>query len=369
LQARVIMLVDLDYFFAQCEERRKPSLKDKPVVVCVYSGRSEDSGAVSTANYVARKYGVTSGIPIFLAKKKLKEKDAVFLPVDHEFYGEVSEQIMEILKSHADVFEQIGVDEAYLDVSQKVNRSFEEAKRLGQEIKEEVKSQQKLTCSIGIGPNKLVAKIAADIQKPDGLTTVEPEQVESFLSRLPVSHLIGVGRKTKKKMQSLGIRTIGDLAKYDVQGLIEVFGKKLGIYFHNASIGVSDEPVRERGEAESISRISTLKEDTRDLKIILEKTKQLCDEVHAKLIQRELGFKSVGIVAIMTDMSVRSRSKTLENPTNKLENLKKIVEELFEKFLSESELKARRIGVKVSYFAKEREKQKQITNFVETPKN
>jgi len=368
LQARVIMLVDLDYFFAQCEERRNPSLKDKPVVVCVYSGRSEDSGAVSTANYIARKYGVTSGIPIFLAKKKLK-KDAVFLPMDHEFYEEVSGKIMRILRSHADFFEQVGIDEAYLDVSQKVKGSFEEAKELAQKIKEEVKAQQKLTCSIGIGPNKLVAKIAADIQKPDGLTIVKHEQVESFLSPLPVSRLIGVGRKTKKKMQTLGIRTIGDLAKYDVQRLIEVFGKKLGIYFHNASIGVDDEPVQERGEVESISRISTLKGDTRDLKIILEKANQLCDEVHAKLVQRELGFKSVGIVAVMTDMSVRSRSRTFENPTNELEVFKKIVKELFEKFLNESELEARRVGVKVSNFVKEQERQKQITNFIGLAKN
>lgn len=237
--------------------------------VCVYSGRSEDSGAVSTANYIARKYGVTSGIPIFLAKKKLKKKDAVFLPVDHEFYEEVSGKTMGILRSHADLFEQVGIDEAYLDVSQKVKGSFEEVKELAQKIKEEVKSQQKLTCSIGIGPNKLVAKIAADIQKPDGLTIVKPEQVESFLSPLQVSRLIGVRRKTKKKMQTLGIRTIGDLAKYDVQRLIEVFGKKLGIYFHNASIGEDDESVQERGEVESISRISTLKEDTRELNVIV----------------------------------------------------------------------------------------------------
>jgi len=369
LQARVIMLVDLDYFFAQCEERRNPSLKDKPVVVCVYSGRSEDSGAVSTANYIARKYGVTSGIPIFLAKKKLKNKDAVFLPVDHEFYEEVSEEIMRILKSYADLFEQVGVDEAYLDVSQKVKGSFEEAKELAQKIKEEVKAQQKLTCSIGIGPNKLVAKIAADTQKPDGLTIVKPEQAESFLSPLPVSRLIGVGRKTKKRMQTLGIRTIGDLAKYDVQRLIEVFGKKFGIYFHNASIGVDDEPVQERTEVESISRISTLKEDTRNLKDILEKTNQLCDEVHAKLMQRELGFKSVGIVAVMTDMSIRSRSKTFENPTNELEVFKKTVQELFEKLLKESELEVRRVGVKVSNFVKQQKKQKQITNFIELPKN
>ncbi len=364
-QARVVMLVDLDYFFAQCEEKRNPLLKEKPVVVCVYSGRSEESGAVSTANYIARKYGVTSGIPIFLAKKKLKNEDAVFLPVDRKFYEEVSGMVMKILRSHADLFEKVGIDEAYLDVSQKTKGSFEEAKELAQKIKEEIQAQQKLTCSIGIGPNKLVAKIAADIQKPDGLTIVKPEQVEDFLSPLQVTRLIGVGRKTKMKMQTLGIETIGDLAKYDVQRLIEVFGKKLGTYFHNASIGVDEIPVQERGEVESISRISTLKEDTQDLKIILEKTNQLCDEVHEKLVQRELSFKSVGVVAVMIDMSVRSRSKTLENPTNDLEVFKKTVQELFERFFTETELEARRVGVKVSNFVK----QKEIIDFIGFAKN
>ena len=109
MQARIIMLVDLDYFYAQCEEKRNPSLKGKPVVVCVYSGRTEDSGAVSTANYIARRYGVKSGIPISLAKKKLKDLNAVFLPVDHEFYRMVSDKVMEILRGHADEFEQVGV--------------------------------------------------------------------------------------------------------------------------------------------------------------------------------------------------------------------------------------------------------------------
>jgi DNA polymerase IV (DinB-like DNA polymerase) len=357
------MLVDLDYFFAQCEERRNPSIKDKPVVVCVYSGRSEDSGAVSTANYIARKYGVKSGIPISLAKRKLKNREAIFLPVDHEFYGEVSEGIMRILRSHADSFEQVGIDEAYLDVGQKVKGNFEEAKEFAHKIKEEVKFQQKLTCSIGIGPNKLVAKIAADIQKPDGLTIIKPEQVESSLSPLPVSRLIGVGRKTEEKMQTLGIRTIGDLAKCDVQVLVEVFGKKLGSYFHNASMGTDDEPVQEKGEVESISRISTLKDDTRNLEVILEKANQLCEEVHAKLVQEGLSFRSVGIVVVMTDMSIHSRSKTFESSANELGVFKETVKDLFEKFLNESELEARRVGVRLSNFVKEQKKQKQITNF------
>jgi DNA polymerase IV (DinB-like DNA polymerase) len=358
------MLVDFDYFFAQIEERRNPSIEGKPVVVCVYSGRSQDSGAVSTANYVARRYGVKSGMPIALAKSKLENVEAAFLPVDHRLYEEVSEKTMAVLRSYADYFEQVGIDEAYLDVSRRVNGSFEQAAELARRAKNDIRAQCELTCSIGISPNKLVAKIAADAQKPDGLTIVKPNQVESFLAPLPVDHLIGVGVKTKERMETMGIRTIGDLAKYDVRRLIEVFGRKLGTYFHNASMGIDDEPVQERGEAESMSRIATLKEDTRDLKVILDRTDRLCEEVHEDVRQRGLGFKSVGIIAVFIDMSIRSKSKTLDNPADELEILKRTVWELFEKLLSDSELNVRRAGVRVSNFAKEQKTQKQITSFL-----
>ncbi|PIU58812.1 DNA polymerase IV [Candidatus Bathyarchaeota archaeon CG07_land_8_20_14_0_80_47_9] len=364
MQPRVIMLVDFDYFFAQIEERRNPSIEGKPVVVCVYSGRSQDSGAVSTANYVARRYGIKSGMPIALAKSKLENVEAVFLPVDHRLYEEVSEKTMTVLRGYADYFEQVGIDEAYLDVSRRVNGSFEQAAELARRAKNDIRAQCELTCSIGISPNKLVAKIAADAQKPDGLTIVKPDQVESFLAPLPVDHLIGVGVKTKERMETMGIRTIGDLAKYDVRRLIEVFGRKLGTYFHNASMGIDDEPVQERGEAESMSRIATLKEDTRDLKVILDRTDRLCEEVHEDVRQRGLGFKSVGIIAVFIDMSIRSKSKTLDNPADELEILKRTVWELFEKLLSDSELNVRRAGVRVSNFAKEQKTQKQITSFL-----
>jgi DNA polymerase IV (DinB-like DNA polymerase) len=367
LQDRIVMLVDLDYFFAQCEERRNPSIKGKPVVVCVYSGRTEDSGAVSTANYVARRYGVKSGIPILLAKKKLKNVDAVFLPIDKEFYREVSDEIMEILRGYADRFEQVGIDEAYLDVTQRTKADYREAGELAETIKGEVLTQQKLTCSIGVGPNKLVAKIAADIQKPDGLTLVKPEEVQSFLSPLPVRRLVGVGRKTEKKLETLGVRTVGQLAKLDVQKLIEVFGRKLGTYFHNAAFGINDEPVQERSEPESVSRISTLKEDTRDLAVILDEAYRLCDAVYAKLLQRGLVYRSVSIHVVAGDLSVYSRSKTFENPTSDLETFKKTVKELYEKFLGESEVEARRVGVKVSNLSKKEELQKQLTNFFGFP--
>ena len=364
LQGRIVLLVDLDYFFAQCEELRDPSIKDKPVVVCVYSGRSQDSGAVSTANYIARKYGVKSGMPIFQAKKKLESVEAVFLPVDHVFYDQISEKVMNILRSHSDHFEQVGVDEAYLDVTQKASGDFVKASELAQRVKDDLKAQLNLSCSVGVGPNKLVAKIAADTQKPDGLTVILPEQVREFLSPLPVGRLIGVGTKTKERMQTIGISTVSDLAACDVQKLIAVFGKTSGTYFHNAALGIDNEPVQEKGEAESISKIATLKQDTRDLNLIIEKTDQLCSEIHNTAQQQNIAYKTIGIILITTDLALYTRSKTLENSTRDIIALKKIVKELFEKLLNETPLEARRVGVKISNFVKEKTSQRQLTSFI-----
>jgi DNA polymerase IV (DinB-like DNA polymerase) len=357
------MLVDLDYFFAQCEELRNPSLKDKPVVVGMYSGRTSDSGAVSTSNYIARKYGVKSGIPLFLAIKRLEGKDAVFLHVDYDYYQQLSDKIMAMLRGYADTFEQAGIDEAFLDVTQKVHGNFDETPALVQEMKTAVKQAIGVTFSVGVGPNMLVAKIASDKQKPDGLTIVKPEGVKDFLSLLPVDKLIGVGKKTSVKMDAMGIKTVNDLAICDIQKLVEVFGKTLGIYFHNAANGVDNEPVREAGEAESISRISTLKENTRDLDFILQKTDQLIEEIHKELTQKDLSFKQVAIVAIMTDLSTKIRSKTLDKPVKDAESIKKATRELFGKFLAESHLEIRRVGVKTSLFSKEERQQKQLTSF------
>ena len=363
MQARIVMLVDLDYFFAQIEEKRNPALKDKPVVVCVYSGRTKDSGAVSTANYVAREYGVKSGIPISLAKTKLKDVDAVFLPVDKEYYKKVSDKIMVILRGYADLFEQVSVDEAYLDVTQKTRGSYLDASELSARIKDDVFNQQQLTCSIGVGPNKLVAKIAADYQKPDGLTVVKPEYIRRFLFPLPVRRLVGVGKKTEQRLETLGIKTIAQLARFDIQRLVDLFGRNLATYFHNAASGIDEDPVEERGEPESLSKITTLKEDTNDIATILPEAYRLCKEVHKKLTQRQLVYRSVSIYVVATDLSVHSRSKTFENPTTDLQLLKETVKELFEKFLAETDIEARRAGVKVSNLNKKEAMQKQLTSF------
>src|SRR5208283_1059870 len=285
MQTRVVMLVDFDYFYAQCEELRNPALKDKPVVVGVYSGRTEESGAVSTSNYIARKYSVKSGMPLFLAKRKLEGTEAVFLPVDHEYYDQISDRIMQILRGYASSTEQ-------------VQGSFEKAKDYAQKMKNEVTEQVGISFSVGVGPNKLVAKIACDSQKPNGLTIVKPEEAKSFFSSLPVDRLLGVGKKTSAKMDSLGIKTVGNLANYDVQKLIDIFGRTLGVYFHNAANAVDNEPVQEQGEAESISRIGTLKQDSHDLAFIVQKTDELTQDVAKEVAEKNLSFKQVAIYVV-----------------------------------------------------------------------
>jgi DNA polymerase IV (archaeal DinB-like DNA polymerase) len=360
------MLADFDYFFAQCEELRNPSIKDKPVVVGVYSGRTEESGAVSTSNYIARKYGIKSGMPLFLAKRKLEGIESVFFKVDHEYYDQISDRIMQILQTYATSLEQVSIDEAYLDVTEQVEGSFEKAKDYAQKIKTNVKNQVGISFTIGVGPNKLVAKIACDSQKPDGLTIVKPQEARTFLSPLEVDRLLGVGKKTCVRMEQMGIKTIGDLAKYDCQRLIEVFGKVMGIYFHNAANAVDNEPVREQGEAESISRIGTLKQDTRDLEFILQKTDELTVDVYQEISEKNLSFKQVAIYVVMTDLSSKSRSVTLEQPAKDKETMTRNVRSLFEKYLSDSTLEVRRVGVKVSGFSREESRQKQLTSFFQT---
>jgi DNA polymerase IV (DinB-like DNA polymerase) len=357
------MLVDLDYFFAQCEELRNPAIKNKPVVVGVYSGRTEDSGAVSTSNYIARGYGVKSGMPLFMAKRKLEGTDAVFLHVDHVYYDEMSNKIMELLRGYASSLEQVSVDEAYLDVTAQVNGSFEKAHAYAQKIKQDAKEKLNVSFSIGVAPNKLVAKIACDSQKPDGLTIVKPEDVKAFLSPMPVNRLLGVGKKTTLKMEQMGIQTIGDLAGFNVQKLIEVFGRTLGLYFYTAANGVDNTPVLEQGEAESISRIGTLKMDTRDLEFLLQKITDLTEDVYREVFEKNLSFRQVAIHVVLTDLTSKTRMTTLDVPSKDKEVITKTVRVLLEKFLSESTLEIRRVGVKVSGFSREEPKQRQLTGF------
>lgn len=352
LAGRVVFHIDFDYFFAQCEEIRRPDLKTKPVAVCVYSDRGGDSGAIATANYLARKYGVKSGIPIKFAKKKLEEvPDAVFLPTDFEYYSEISENAMKIIREYADIFEYVGKDEAYLDVTNRTESDFKKAAHLAQQLKNTLRSAVKLSSTIGISSNKLVSKIASDYKKPDGLTIVEPENIESFLDPLPIRTIPGIGKKSEEKFSEMGLDTISQLRNVDVFTLNGLFGRKVGAYIHNAARGIDDEPVSPRHDPIQYSRIITLKQDSKDFDFLVKDLEKLCDELHETIIKDNLLFKSVGIQFVQSDLSNKTKSKTLRNHTSGLDELKKTAIQLLRESLEDQKLPIRRLGVKVSDFS------------------
>jgi DNA polymerase IV (DinB-like DNA polymerase) len=348
---RIILHMDMDYFFAQCEERERPELKGKPMVICVYSGRGGDSGAVSTSNYEARRFGIRAGIPISRAKKL--DPDAVFLPVNMELYRSISDEVMEILRGFCHTVEQESIDEAFCDISGKI-ASFDEAKKLAVQIKDSIMKKVRLTCSVGVAPNKLVGKIASDFQKPDGLTVVKPEEVRQFLEPLKVTDLIGVGKKTGERLNELGITTIGDISMLSAEELIREFGQAKGAWLKQASQGIDDSPVREREGTEQIGRIITLKEDTKDLKVILGTIDKLSEEVFKKLELRKLSFRSISFIGISADFKTRTKSHTLGAPANDADTLRSVVSELAKDFLSEHPAALRRVGVRVANFAGEK---------------
>jgi len=348
---RVIFHIDFDYFFAQCEEIRRPDLKTRPVAVCVYSDRGGDSGAIATANYLARRYGVNSGMPIKFAKKKLEDvPEAVFLPTDFEYYGEISENAMGIIRKHADIFEYVGRDEAYLDVTNRTDHDFKRAAHLAQQLKNSLRTTIKLSSTIGISSNKLVSKIASGYKKPDGLTIVEPQDIESFLGPLPIRTIPGIGKKSEEKFSEMNLETILQLRSVDVFTLNGLFGRKVGSYIYNAARGIDDDPVSPRHDPIQYSRIVTLKQDSKDFDFLVKDLEKLCDDLHETIIKDNILFKSVGIQFVQSDLSNRTKSKTLRNHTSSLDELKKTVIQLLRESLEDQELPIRRLGVRVSDF-------------------
>lgn len=347
--ARIVFHIDFDYFYAQCEEIRNPELKSKPVCVCVFSDRGVDSGAIATANYIAREFGVKSGIPISFAKKRLEgKKEAVFLPVDFDYYLEMSEKAMRIIKESADIFEYVGKDEAYLDVSGRVEGDFNKASHLAQQIKNSIREKIKLSCSIGISTNKLIAKIASDFKKPDGLTTVSPEKIEEFLDQLKIRAIPGIGKKTEDRFAQMNFKTIKDLKKLDVFTLNKEFGRKHGTFIFNAVRGIDNEPVKEKEASIQYSKLATLKKDSKDYDFLVETLNELCIELHAVIQKNNRMFKSVGIQFILSDLTSKTKSRMLKNHAVSLEELQKNASQLLKEALEGQKNTIRRLGVKVS---------------------
>ena len=370
---RVILHVDMDSFFSAIEVREHPELKGLPVVV---GGNVGDAGmesgkirgVVSTCSYEARKYGIHSAMALSRAYKLCP--DAKFLPVNMQLYRRVSAAIMAILRTKADKMEQVSIDEAFLDISSRV-RDWTEARAYAERIKAEIWAKERLTCSIGVAPNKTIAKIASDFEKPDGLTVVEDCNAKEFLAPLPVKCIPGVGPKTETILKQMGILKIGQLASADVQSLVARLGK-YGERLHLIANGIDDSDVEPAYERKSVSRERTFTEDTDDMAMLEERVEELAYELHKALKTEGLVFKTVGIKVKYEDFSVITRAKTLRAFHSDLETLKRIAKELMmgvnaKREGKEKRKKIRLVGVRVSNLSLLDYRQRRLVGLTLTP--
>ncbi|MBN1454912.1 MAG: DNA polymerase IV [Methanomicrobia archaeon] len=355
---RVILHVDMDSFFSAVEMREKPELKGKPVVVGgrippkaeletgVAGEKRRIRGVVSTCSYEAREFGVHSAMPLSQAYQLCP--DAIFLPVNMALYKAASKQVMRILRTFADRFEQVSIDEAYLDISTRVN-DWQEARAYAQRIKREIADNAGLSCSIGIAPNKVVAKIASDFEKPDGLTVVESGDAATFLAPLPVKKIPGVGPKTAATLIQMGITTIHELSIRDVQELVARFGK-YGWRLHQVAHGIDEREVEGKWERKSLSRETTLDEHTSDPERLNRCIDALAERVHEHLVREGFGFKTVAIKVKFDDFSVYTRAKSFRAVHSDLATISKTARALLKEFIVEraDDKQVRLVGVRVS---------------------
>lgn len=338
---RIIFHVDMDSFFTACEARQKPALKGKPLIVGADPKYGHGRGVVSTASYEARKFGVHSGMPISQAYRLCPT--AAFLPVNFHLYWNVSDSIMQILRKYADKFQQTSIDEAFIEAS-RIN-NYDGAEELAKRIKQEIFEKEKLTCSIGIAPNKLVAKMASDMNKPNGITAIEPEEIKSFLFPLPAGKLYGIGKKTEQALSEMGVETIGDLARQDIQILQDQFGK-FGLLMHYFSNGIDESEVEEEFGVQSISREVTFEEDTSDVLVLNEALDKIGEGVYSSLTETGYSFRTVTLKIRYENFETHSHQKTFSASAD-LNIIRNAAKELLSYFI-ESKKKIRLIGIRLS---------------------
>jgi DNA polymerase-4 len=340
---RRILHIDMDAFFSSVEQKRHPELVSKPVVVGG-GGDPTKRGVVSTASYEARKFGIHSAMPLRTAYKLCP--DAVFLPVDYEEYSRVSERIKEILREFTPIIEDVGIDEAFLDISSIDKPSEEIAKK----IKRRIKDETDLTCSIGIAPNKLLAKMASDMQKPDGFTIIKEEDVESHIWPLPARKLWGVGPKTETYLKEMGIKTIGELASLSLDRLIEEFGQSYGNYLYEASRGMDESPLITHWEPKSISRETTFQRDVDNWQVIAKTLVELTKEVVISMKEEGYQGRTITVKVRFSDFKTYTRAKTLAESTVSLDEIRRAAFDCLKRF--ELKKKVRLIGMRIGNLEK-----------------
>ncbi|CAK7053461.1 MAG: DNA polymerase IV [Desulfovibrio sp.] len=337
---RWIMHIDMDAFYASVEQLDNPDLRGKPVIV----GGSSVRGVVSASSYEARKFGVRSAMPIFQAKRLCPQ--GIFVKGRMWRYKEVSRAVMAVLHSFSPLVEQASVDEAYLDAAG-LTRVFGPVEDMARALKEAVREKTGLTCSIGLAPVKFLAKIASDMNKPDGLTVIYPDEVPAFLTRLPVERIPGVGKKTMPELKRLGVTYAADVARYPKDFWERRFGKA-GIALYDRAKGVDERGIVPFEPPKSESAENTFEEDTLDREYLVTWLLRQAERVGRNLRAQNLAGRTITLKVKYADFTNVTRARTLDAPTNLTRVIFDTAVELLEELNPAKKL--RLIGVGVSHF-------------------
>src|SRR5947199_1367497 len=342
-RARIILHCDLDAFYPSCEIHRDPSMKGKPLLVGAGRVNGKGGGVGTSCSYEARRVRVRSGMPSSMAWKLCPQ--GIYVPPDFGLYGETSGRVMDIMREFADIFEQTSIDEAFMDVS-KSCKTYDDAKVLASNLKESLKEREGLTVSVGISPSKSISKMASDMRKPDGLTLVQPEEVDKFLEPLAVNKISGVGKKTTEFLQNKGIDTVGQLRRVEAKKLTDWFGKG-GVWLWAIANGIEETPVEERGLRKSISVEQTFERDIQNKTMVRDALESLCHEVHNRLLGEGLWYRTVGIKVRFEGFVTFTREKTHTGYVDDLGVIREYVTLLFREF-EKDRRKMRLVGVRLS---------------------
>jgi DNA polymerase-4 len=324
LPLRSILHLDMDAFFAAVEQRDHPELRGKPLLI----GHDGPRGVVATASYEARPFGCHSAQPMAVAKRLCPQ--AIILPVRMERYQAVSEQMFSILDEFSPVIEPLSIDEAFLDLTG-TERALGQPVTVVDKLKGRIKSDLNLTASVGLAPNKYLAKLASDMKKPDGLVLIGPGNIDSILPPLPVTKLWGIGKATAERLEPLGVRTIADLRNKPLDWLEKHFGSEAGRYF-NLARGIDDRPVVPDREAKSIGHEQTFEVDVADANEIRRVLLDQVDQVASRLRRNHIHAGGITVKIRFGQFETISRSMSLRNPTATTNELWQTARSLFDKW-------------------------------------
>lgn len=343
----------MDCFYAACERKREPELRGEPVVVGMGFEPGETHGAVATASYEAREYGVESAQAISRALELLgrvedddPESDVVgyYRSVDMSYYESVSQQVRGVLHEVADTVRETSIDEAYLAIDQ---LSWEGCEPFARSLKERIREEAGVPASIGVAPNMSTAKVASDHEKPDGLVVVPPDEVRSFLAPLDIEELHGIGPVTAGQLREMGVETAGELAESDREVLTERFGGRGG-EIHDHARGKDDREVEPVGKPKSLSNESAFTEPTTEATEIHDRLLALADQVTTRAMDRDVLYKTIGIKVVTPPFDVHTRSRSLSGPVDDPELVETIVLDLIEEFEGVDSEPIRKLGVRLS---------------------